>query len=66
MRVVFYPDDWESDIIEVPDDITEDELDEMACDWVANNITGFWKVVDKYGRTEKYSWEMEEEEEEEE
>lgn len=61
MRVVFYPDDWESDIIEVPDDITEDKLNEMACDWVANNIAGFWKVVDEYGRTEKYSWEMEEE-----
>lgn len=61
MRVRFYPDDFESDIIEVPDDITEDELNEMACDWVANNIAGFWKVVDEYGRTEKYSWEMEEE-----
>lgn len=61
MRVRFYPDDFESDIIEVPDDITEDELNEMACDWVANNIAGFWKVVDEYGRTEKYSREMEEE-----
>ena len=61
MRVIFYPDDFESDIIEVPDGITEDELNEMACDWVANNIAGFWKVVDEYGRTEKYSWEMEEE-----
>lgn len=61
MRVRFYPDDFESDIIEVPDDITEDELNEMACDWVANNIAGFWNVVDEYGRTEKYSWEMEEE-----
>lgn len=61
MRVRFYPDDFESDIIEVPDDITEEELNEMACDWVANNIAGFWNVVDEYGRTEKYSWEMEEE-----
>ena len=61
MRVVFYPDDWESDIIEIPDDITEDELNEMACDWVANNIAGFWNVVDEYGRIERYSWEMEEE-----
>lgn len=61
MRVRFYPDDFESDIIEVPDDITDDELNEMACDWVANNIAGFWNVVDEYGRTEKYSWEMEEE-----
>ena len=61
MRVRFYPDDFESDIIEVPDDITDDELNEIACDWVANNIAGFWNVVDEYGRTEKYSWEMEEE-----
>ena len=61
MRVRFYPDDFESDTIEVPDDITEDELNKMACDWVANNIAGFWKVVDEYGRTEKHSWEMEEE-----
>lgn len=62
MRVMFYPNDIESDIIEVPDDITCDELDEMACDWVADNVAGFWKVVDEHGRTEKYSWEMEEEE----
>lgn len=61
MKVVFYTDYFESDIIEVPDDITKDDLDEMACEWVADNITGFWDVVDEYGRTEKYSWEMEEE-----
>lgn len=46
MKVIFYPNDIESDIIEVPDDITEDELSDMACDWVADNIGGFWKVVD--------------------
>ena len=57
MRVVFYTDYFESDIIEVPDDITKDDLDEMACEWVADNITGFWDVVDEYGRPEKYSWE---------
>lgn len=50
MRVVFYTDYFESDIIEVPDDITKDDLDEMACEWVADNITGFWDVVDEYGR----------------
>ena len=38
---MFYPNDIESDIIEVPDDISEDELDEMACDWVADNVAGF-------------------------
>ena len=47
MKVVFYPNDIDSDIIEVPDDITIDELDEMACDWVADNVAGFWKVVEK-------------------
>lgn len=47
MKVIFYPDDIESDIIEVPDDISEDELNEMACDWVAENIVGCWDVVDE-------------------
>lgn len=56
MRVI--PNDCKSDIIEVSDDITVDELNEMACDWVLYNVTGF---CDKYGRI-KYSWEMEEEE----
>ena len=50
MKVKFYPDDIESDIIEVPDDITEDELYDMACEWVANNVSGFFKKVNKYGR----------------
>lgn len=61
MRVVFYTDYFESDIIEVPDDITKYDLDEMACEWVDDNITVFWDVVDEYGRPKKYSWEMEEE-----
>jgi len=50
MKVKFYPDDIESDIIEVPDDATKDELYDMACEWVANNVSGFFKKVDKYGR----------------
>lgn len=45
MKVRFFPDDIESDIIEVPDNITEDELYDMACDWVANNVCGFWEEV---------------------
>lgn len=57
MRVIFYPDDWESDIIEVPDDITEDELNEMACDWVANNIAGFWKFIGEDSRPLPDQWE---------
>lgn len=46
MKVIFYPDDIESDRIEVPDDITDDDLSDMACDWVADNVAGFWKVVE--------------------
>lgn len=45
MRIRFYPDTFESDIMEVPDDITEEELNDMACEWVADNIPGYWKVI---------------------
>ena len=47
MKVRFYPDDIESDVIEVPDDITEDELYDMACDWICNNVSGFWDIVER-------------------
>ena len=47
MKVVFYPDGIESDVIEVSDDISEDELSNMACDWVADNVAGFWDVIEK-------------------
>ena len=46
MKVQFYPDSLESDVIEVPDDISEDELYEMACEWVCDNIPGFWRVIE--------------------
>ena len=45
MKVVFFPNDIESDVIEVPDDITRDELNDMACDWVCDNVAGYWRVV---------------------
>lgn len=47
MKVVFYPNDIESDVIELPDDISEDELNDIACDWVANNVAGFWDVIEE-------------------
>ena len=50
MKVKFYPDEICSDIIEVPDDISEDELYDMACNWVADNVSGFFIKVNKYGR----------------
>ena len=45
MKVIFYPDDIESDIIDVPNDFTEDELFQEACDWVADNVCGFYKII---------------------
>jgi len=47
MKVKFFPDDIDSDIVTVPDDITEDELSDMACEWVADNVLGFWEVIDE-------------------
>lgn len=43
MKIRFFPDDIDSDVIKVPDDISEDELNDMACNWVANNVCGFWE-----------------------
>ena len=45
MKIKFFPDDIESDVVEVPDDISEDELYDMACKWVADNVAGFWEEV---------------------
>ena len=48
MKIKFFPDDIESDVIEVPDDISEDELYDMACKWVADNVSGFWRNVQEW------------------
>ena len=48
MKIKFYPNDIESDVIEVPDDISEDELNDMACERVADNVAGFWKSVQEW------------------
>ena len=47
MKVIFYPNDIESDVIEVPDEITEDGLNDMACDWVCDNICGCWRIIEE-------------------
>lgn len=46
MRIRVYP-DYFTDIIEVEDDATEEELSEIACEWVAENIVGCWDVVEE-------------------
>ncbi len=47
MKVIFFPDDIDSDTTTVSDDITEEELSDMACEWVSNNVCGFWEVVEE-------------------
>lgn len=53
MKVVFFPDDIDSDVITVPNDITDDELSDMACEWVANNVAGFWKILSEDGEQDE-------------
>nr|DAY05182.1 MAG TPA: hypothetical protein [Caudoviricetes sp.] len=40
MKVYVMPDNFNSDYFEVDDDITEDEANEIACQWVCDNIPG--------------------------
>lgn len=53
MKVIFFPDDIDSDVVTVPNDITDDELSDMACEWVANNVTGFWKILSEDGEQDE-------------
>ena len=46
MKVYIIPDDFSSDYFEVDDDITEDEANEIACQWVCDNIARFLKRAD--------------------
>lgn len=48
MKVIFYPDYMESDVYEVPDDTSEEDLNEMAYDWINNNVGGLWKAVEEH------------------
>lgn len=47
MKIIVYPDNIFSDILEVEDDATEEELNDIACEWVAENIVGRWDIVDE-------------------
>lgn len=37
-----------SDVYEVSDDITEEELEEQAGDWFNNNVYADWEIVEDY------------------
>lgn len=33
-------------VIEVPDDATNDEINDIACEYIANNISAYWDGCD--------------------
>lgn len=45
-KVIFFVDSAESDVYEFSDDVTTDELQDAADEWVANNIGGAWDILD--------------------
>ena len=46
MKVYVKPGSFNSDYFEVPDDITEEEANEIACNWVCDNTPGFLRRAD--------------------
>ena len=46
MKVKFYCDITESKTVEVDDNITEDELNALALDWVERNVSACYRVVE--------------------
>lgn len=45
MKVIFYCNADISDEYEFPDDASEEELSDAACDWVADNVIGYYDIV---------------------
>lgn len=46
MKVVFYVSRDESDVYEYPDDVTDEELETAAFEWMDNNVAAYFEVVD--------------------
>lgn len=46
-KIVFYCDPDVSSMYEYPDDVTDEQLDDDAFDWVCNNVCGEWREVDE-------------------
>ena len=47
MKVMFYVDADESDPYELPDDMTEDELEAEAFDWLDKNVGAHYEILDE-------------------
>ena len=46
MKVRFYVSEDESDVYEFPDDMTNEELDDAAFDWLDNNVAAYYEILD--------------------
>ena len=47
MKVIFYCNADISDEYDFPDGISESELSDAANDWVADNVRGYYDIVDE-------------------
>lgn len=50
MRVIFYADREESDIVELPDNTTEEELNTKALDWLQSEVSACYEILDEKER----------------
>lgn len=41
------------EIVELPEDMTEDEVEEEFKEWVWNHINGYWEVVEDGGESDE-------------
>lgn len=47
MKVVFYPDITESEVVEVDSKLSKKELDALALDWLESNVSACYEIVEE-------------------
>ena len=46
MKVIFYVEATDSGVLEVPDGTPDWQLQNMACDFVADNVDAYYEIVE--------------------
>lgn len=46
MKVRFFCYEDMSEVYEVDEGLSDSDLSDMACDWVADNVAGYYEVID--------------------
>lgn len=46
-KVVFYVTREESDVYKYPDDVTEEELEHDAFEWLCDNVAAWFDIIDE-------------------